>query len=77
MTNLDLTVPNVLALRLEEAEAVLSELGLKYEVKITKPPRTSKDNSGGVPTFYVIRQSIAADNTICLISSYRIRREVQ
>ena len=74
---LELKVPDVLALRLDEAEAVLKEVGLKYEVKITQPPRLQKDNSGGVPSLYVIRQSIAADNTICLISSYRIRKEVQ
>lgn len=75
--DLELKVPDVLALRLDEAEAVLKELGLKYEIKITQPPRLQKDNFDGVPTLYVIRQSIASDNTICLISSYRIRKEVQ
>lgn len=70
-------VPDLLAYRLDMAISMLNKLGVKYEVEITKPPRMIPDECLGTPTLYVVRQTMAADNTICLISSYRFRREVQ
>mgnify|MGYP003585944710 CR=1 len=72
-----LNIPDLLAYRLDMAIDVLNKLGLKYHVKVTKPPRMIPEECEGVPTLYVVRQSLAADQTICLISSYRFRREVQ
>ena len=74
---LTLTVPDLLAYRLDMATNVLDRLGLKYKVEITKPPRMIPEQCTGVASLYVVRQSLAADQTICLISSYRVRREVQ
>ena len=72
-----LNIPDLLAYRLDMATEVLDKLGLKFHVEVTKPPRMIPEECEGVPTLYVVRQSLAADQTICLISSYRFRREVQ
>ena len=72
-----LNMPDLLAYRLDMATDVLDKLGMKYKVEVTKPPRMIPEECEGVPSLYVVRQSLAADQSICLISSYRFRREVQ
>lgn len=74
---LTLTVPDLLAYRLDMATDILDKHGFKYKVDVTKPPRMIPEECVGVASLYVVRQSLAADQTICLISSYRFRREVQ
>ena len=72
-----LNVPDLLAYRLDIATDILDKLGWKYKVDVTKPPRMIVEECLGVPSLYVVQQSLAADQTICLISSYRFRREGQ
>lgn len=74
---MDLIVPDLLAYRLDMAIGILDKLGFKYQVEVTKPPRMVPEECDGEPSLYVVRQTLAADQTICLISSYRFRKEVQ
>ncbi|MGL5206955.1 MAG: PASTA domain-containing protein [Acidaminococcaceae bacterium] len=74
---MDLKVPDLLAYRVDMALAILAKHGFKYKIEVTKPPRMIPEECEGEPSLYVVRQSLAADQTICLISSYRFRKEVQ
>ncbi|MEG1913925.1 MAG: 4Fe-4S binding protein [Acidaminococcaceae bacterium] len=77
MSSLKQSLPDVLALRLEEAITILERAGLAYVVEWSQQPRPREEDLVGTPTTYVVRQLCTVDNKIKLTVTNRYRKEVQ
>lgn len=64
--------PNVLALLLEEAERILQEKKIQYDVQLTLPPREdASEYALQHVRKYVVRQQVLSDDKLVLTIVYR------
>lgn len=64
--------PNVLALPLEEAERILQEQKIQYDVQLTLPPREDvSEYALQHVRKYVVRQQVLSDDKLVLTIVYR------
>lgn len=64
--------PNVLALPLEEAECILQEQKIQYDVQLTLPPREdASEYALQHVRKYVVRQQVLSDDKLVLTIVYR------
>ncbi len=64
--------PNVLALPLEEAERILQEKKIQYDVQLTLPPREDESEYALQHVRkYVVRQQVLSDDKLVLTIVYR------
>lgn len=64
--------PNVLALPLEEAERILQEKKIQYDVQMTLPPREdASEYALRHVRKYVVRQQVLSDDKLVLTIVYR------
>lgn len=64
--------PNVLALPLEEAERILQEQKIQYDVQLTLPPRENESEYALQHVRkYVVRQQVLSDDKLVLTIVYR------
>lgn len=72
-----MSIPQVLALTLEEAVRRLEEAGVSYEVKALLPPRSEEADFEGIEVRkYVVRQQLLSANKVGLSVVYRLKKEV-
>lgn len=64
--------PNVLALPLEEAERILQEKKIQYDVQLILPPREDESEYALQHVRkYVVRQQVLSDDKLVLTIVYR------
>lgn len=67
-----MTVPNVLALPLNEAVRRVEDAGFSYEIEVLLPPRDNEESFADKDVRkYVVRQKLLSDDKLVLTVVYR------